>query len=108
MPIRNGAHGYGAVTKVLHWLTALVVAAQFVVGLTMDTEDHAGRERFDAAKDACETPGDSDAAKDAEDRCEERVKQEEDAEQARTLIEAQRDPVARALLSRQEANKARK
>ena len=29
---RNGEHGYGWVTKVLHWLTLALVAAQFVVG----------------------------------------------------------------------------
>ena len=36
--LRNGEHGYGAVTKLLHWLTVVAVVAQFVVGL-----DHVGR-----------------------------------------------------------------
>jgi cytochrome b561 len=35
----NSEHGYGAVTKSLHWLTVAALAAQFTVGLTMDTED---------------------------------------------------------------------
>ena len=77
MPLRNGPHGYGGVTKTLHWVTFLVVVAQFVVGFTMD--DDAGRERFDRDKDACEATVDSDAADDAEDRCEEQVKRAEDA-----------------------------
>ena len=79
MPLRNGDHGYGWVTKTLHWLTFLLVAAQFGVGLTMDTEDHAGRERFDRAEDACEATVDSDAAEAEEERCEEQVDREEDA-----------------------------
>jgi cytochrome b561 len=79
MPLRNGEHGYGAVTKVLHWLTVVVVAAQLVVGYTMDTEDHAGRERFDRAEDACEAREDTDAAEAEEERCEEAVERDEDA-----------------------------
>ena len=45
MPLRNGEHGYGLVTKVLHWLTFLVVVAQFLVGYTMDAEDSAAEPR---------------------------------------------------------------
>ena len=33
MPLRNGEHGYGAVTKVLHWLTFSVI-----VGATTRSE----------------------------------------------------------------------
>jgi cytochrome b561 len=44
MPLRNGEHGYGSVTKTLHWLTVLAVASQFVVGYTMDVDD-SGRGR---------------------------------------------------------------
>ncbi|MEI5676305.1 MULTISPECIES: cytochrome b/b6 domain-containing protein [unclassified Nocardioides] len=36
MPLRNGPHGYGAVTKTLHWLTVLALVAQVVVGYAMD------------------------------------------------------------------------
>jgi cytochrome b561 len=35
MPLRNGPHGYGLVTKSLHWVTVVVLAAQFVVGYVM-------------------------------------------------------------------------
>ena len=35
---RNGEHGYGWVTKVLHWLTLGLVVAQFVVGYLMDDD----------------------------------------------------------------------
>ncbi len=38
MPLVNGTYGYGLVTKSLHWLTVLLVAAQFVVGYTMDAD----------------------------------------------------------------------
>ena len=77
MPLRNGEHGYGLVTKTLHWLTFLVVVAQFAVGYTMDTEDE--RERFDRREDACEATVDSEAAEAEEERCEEQVDREEDA-----------------------------
>jgi cytochrome b561 len=39
MNYRNGAHGYGVVTKALHWLTVTAIAGQFAVGLTMDLDD---------------------------------------------------------------------
>ena len=35
-PLRNGPHGYGLVTKALHWLMALAILTQFVVGFAMD------------------------------------------------------------------------
>lgn len=44
MPLRNGPHGYGAVTKTLHWLTVLALVGQVVVGYTMDADD-SGRGR---------------------------------------------------------------
>ncbi len=34
--MRNGEHGYGAVTKLLHWLTVAALATQLTVGLTME------------------------------------------------------------------------
>ncbi len=46
MHLRNGEHGYGAVTKLLHWLTVGAVITQFVVGWTMSVDDGA-RDRFD-------------------------------------------------------------
>lgn len=48
MRLRNGAHGYGAVTKALHWLTVLTIAAQFAVGYTMATDGEAGEGWCDA------------------------------------------------------------
>jgi cytochrome b561 len=39
MPLRNGPHGYGLVTKLLHWLTVAALATQFVVGYVMSTDD---------------------------------------------------------------------
>jgi cytochrome b561 len=39
MPLRNGDHGYGLVTKSLHWFTVLAIAAQFTVGYTMELDD---------------------------------------------------------------------
>lgn len=42
--LRNGPSGYGSLTKVLHWATVVGVAAQFVVGYTMDLDD-SGRGR---------------------------------------------------------------
>ena len=77
MPLRNGEHGYGLVTKTLHWVTFLVVVAQFAVGYTMDTEDR--HERFDGREDACEATADSEAAEAEEERCEEQVDRQEDA-----------------------------
>ena len=56
MRLRNGDHGYGSVTKVLHWVTAGAVAAQFVVGLTMDADD-AAFDQQDARIDELEERG---------------------------------------------------
>ena len=41
MQLRNGEHGYGVVTKVLHWLTVAAIAGQFAVGWTMQADDAA-------------------------------------------------------------------
>jgi cytochrome b561 len=82
-PLRNGEHGYGLVTKSLHWLTVLAFAAQFVVGYTMEAEP-------DVAKVECDPPGEqrgggdtTDAEEDrldrVEDACEERADRREDA-----------------------------
>lgn len=45
MPLRNGEHGYGLVSKTLHWLTVLAVVAQFTVGYLMEDESGHGRGR---------------------------------------------------------------
>jgi cytochrome b561 len=48
MTARNGEHGYGWVTKSLHWATVVVLVAQFVVGWTMSDD------AYDARADALE------------------------------------------------------
>jgi cytochrome b561 len=42
VPLRNGAHGYGGVTKALHWTTVSALLGQFLVGLSMDWDDEGG------------------------------------------------------------------
>jgi len=42
--LRNDQHGYGSVTKILHWSTLVAIVAQFVVGYLMDADD-SGRGR---------------------------------------------------------------
>ncbi|MFI6090634.1 cytochrome b [Streptomyces sp. NPDC051218] len=37
--LRNGPHGYGVVTKTLHWVVFVAMAAQFVVGYLLDPDD---------------------------------------------------------------------
>lgn len=44
MALRNGEHGYGIVTKSLHWLTAAAIATQFAIGYALDPGGH-GRGR---------------------------------------------------------------
>lgn len=39
LQLRNGAHGYGLVTKVLHWAVFVAMAAQFAVGYLLDVDD---------------------------------------------------------------------
>lgn len=39
MQARNGAHGYGWVTRLLHWTVALSIFVQFGVGLALDADD---------------------------------------------------------------------
>ncbi|HEX5086310.1 MAG TPA: cytochrome b/b6 domain-containing protein [Nocardioides sp.] len=45
MPLRNGQHGYGAATKLLHWLTVGAITGQFLVGYSVrgELDDHGGR-----------------------------------------------------------------
>ena len=45
MPLKNGPHGYGAVTKGLHWLTVVLFGAQFAIGYLLDDEGGHGRGR---------------------------------------------------------------
>ena len=91
MRLRNDDRGYGAVTKLLHWLTVCAFAAQFLVGYTMQTD-------ADVPDVDCDPPGEeisggdlSDAEKDELDRL------EEQCEDAQDLREDQADdPVGTA------------
>lgn len=84
MRYRNGAHGYGLVTKGLHWLTVAAILGQFLVGYGMDFG-----ESFDRQEDAVEAESDrrEEAAEDrgeaAEERAEAESERREDALDAR-------------------------
>ena len=82
MPLRNGDHGYGTVSKTLHWLTFALLVAQFVVGYSM-VHGHgaadAAADRVHDAKEHCKATGDSDAAEADEERCEDELDRREDA-----------------------------
>lgn len=71
-PLRNGDHGYGLVTKSLHWLTVLAFAAQLVLGYTMDAEP-------DVARAECDPPGETRSGGDTTDAEEDRLDRLEDA-----------------------------
>lgn len=85
MSLRNGPQGYGVVTKVLHWLTVLLVAGQFLVGYTMDADD--GRPECDPVGEDRSGGDLTDAEKERLDRLEEAC----EAEQER-LEAAEEDP----------------
>ena len=76
MPVRNGEHSYGFVTKLLHWLTVLMLLSQLTVGLTMEGDAAAER-----AKESAEAR--EDAADDAADRAEEEARSESAEESAK-------------------------
>ena len=79
MRLRNGGHGYGLVTKLLHWLTVAALLGQFLIGWTMDIDE--GLDSDEAALDA------------GADRLEEEAEGRGDAaeEQAEAEIEARED-----------------
>lgn len=82
MALRNGEHGYGLVTKALHWVTFAAITGQFVVGYTMD-DDVEERENEFVTLDGlpCEATDDTDAAEFREETCEEELERlEEQAE----------------------------
>lgn len=87
MRLRNGEHGYGAVTKSLHWLTVVLFALQFVVGYTMETDPDVARVECDPAgedRSGGDTPDAEDERLDrVEDRCEERQDAREQAAEER-------------------------
>jgi cytochrome b561 len=82
---RNGEHGYGIVTKTLHWATVALLVAQFAVGYAMD--DHGDIPDVD-----CDPVGESRSGGDTTDAEEERFDQlEESCEQAQDLREQDAD-----------------
>lgn len=86
MHLRNGEHGYGVVTKALHWLTVLAIVGQFAIGWTMDAD--AGADRADDRVDAFEERGEERAEQQgeaAEERFEAEVERQEEAASAETL-----------------------
>lgn len=84
---RNGEHGYGIVTKVLHWSTVALLLGQLAVGYVMD-------DKADVPDADCDPPGEDRSGGDTsdaeeqrldalEDRCEQAQEvREEDAEDA--------------------------
>lgn len=84
MRLRNGDHGYGAITKTLHWLTVLTIGGQFAVGYTMETDG-------DFREAECDPPGEDRSGSDTSDAEEQRLDRLEDrceAEQDRLDDEA--------------------
>ena len=82
MSLRNGEHGYGAVTKLLHWLTFSAILGQFLVGYSMSTESSAAEaaaDRVHDSKEQCKATEDTDAAEADEESCEEELDRQEDA-----------------------------
>ena len=84
MRLRNGEHGYGLVTKVLHWLTVAAIAAQFAVGWTMEADDPALKredERIDQLEELGEeqAEGQGEAAEQAFENEIDRLRDELDA-----------------------------
>lgn len=89
MHLRNGGHGYGTVTKLLHWLTVAAIAAQFGVGWAMDLDDAADRadDRLDAEEERLEEEAEGQGEA-AEERAEAEIERREDA------LDAQEDDAA--------------
>ncbi len=73
--------GYPLTTKVLHWLTVLLLAAQVVVGYTLDVED--GRDR---AEDRLEERADRAGSGAEEDRLEGLADRTRDAARMRARV----------------------
>jgi cytochrome b561 len=95
--LRNGEHGYGLVTKVLHWLTVALLVTQFAVGLTMDA-DHRASDVADDRADTLEDRRDEQAERrgeGAEERLEAQVERREEAADA---LDGDHEDVVRRLL----------
>jgi cytochrome b561 len=78
---RNGEHGYGIVTKVLHWSTVALLLAQLAVGYVMD-------DKADVPDVDCDPPGEERSGGDTSDAEEQRLDElEERCEQAQEVRE---------------------
>ncbi|WP_275001583.1 cytochrome b [Promicromonospora iranensis] len=78
---RNGEHGYGIVTKVLHWSTVALLLGQLAVGYVMD-------DKADVPDVDCDPPGEGRGGGDTSDAEEERLDALEDrCEQAQEVRE---------------------
>lgn len=87
MRLRNGEHGYGVVTKALHWLTVALVAGQFAVGYRMEPKGDVPASGCDPAGEERGGGETSEAGEERLDRLEERCEaaqeqREDDAEDA--------------------------
>ncbi len=84
MPLRNGDHGYGVVTKVLHWGTVAALIGQFLVGWTMDLDEGLDRadDRLDAEADWLEEDAEG-RGEAAEEQAEAEIRARDDALDAR-------------------------
>ncbi|MDN4172613.1 cytochrome b/b6 domain-containing protein [Nocardioides sp. SOB77] len=80
--LRNGPHGYGVVTRVLHWVTVVLLAVQVVVGYTMGSAADRAADRAEQRLDAFEEAGEERAERAgeaAEERFEREVERREEA-----------------------------
>ncbi|MGH3361188.1 MAG: cytochrome b [Nocardioides sp.] len=71
MTLRNGPHGYGSVTKALHWITLAAITGQFVIGYSMEAEID------------CDPPGEQRSGGDTTDAQDERLDRLEETCEAR-------------------------
>ena len=94
MRYRNGAHGYGLVTKALHWLTVAAILGQFLVGYSMDFGDAFGGQE-DAAK--AESDQREEAAEGQGEAAEERA--EAESERREDAVDARDDDAAASVFS---------
>ncbi len=83
MPLRNGPDGYGLVTKTLHWITFLALAAQFTVGYAMDDDGEGRGRECDPAGESRSGGDTTDAEEDRLDRIEERCERQQDLRRTR-------------------------
>lgn len=102
MALRNGPHGYGVMTKLLHWTTVGALVAQFAVGWTMEADDAFKRalddrddyvDRLeDSGEDAAEAKG--EAAEEAFEARIDRLEDELDTREDNFLADAFSDVVS--------------